>query len=119
MISDKIFILAQAAGGASPAAGGGSAGFTPIIMMGCLFVVFYFMLIRPQSQKQKQQQAMINAVKTGDKIVTVGGMHGLVANVKDTTILLKVADNVKVEIDKSAIAGVTKRTDDDTATPAS
>ena len=76
------------------------------------------MIIRPQSQKQKQQQSLISSIKTGDKVITSGGMHGLVANVKDTTVLVKVADNVKIEVDKTAIAVVTKRSEDDPA-PAS
>ncbi len=70
--------------------------------MGCIFVIFYFLAIRPQSQKAKQQQALVNAVKTGDRIITASGIHGMVSNVKDTTVLLKVADNVKIEIEKSS-----------------
>jgi preprotein translocase subunit YajC len=115
MIYQNIFtFLAQAAPQAQQT-GGGS---TPIIMMVCIVAIFYFMIIRPQSQKAKQQQTLISSIKTGDKVVTSAGMHGLVANVKDNTVLVKFADNVKIEVDKSAIAVVTKRTDDD-ATPAS
>lgn len=120
MIYENLLILAQAAT-QSPAPGGnsgGGLGGSFLIPMICFGVIFYFLLIRPQSQKQKQQQALISSIKTGDKVVTAGGMHGLVANVKDTTVLVKVADNVKIEVDKSAISVVTKRTEDDPA-PAS
>ena len=82
-----------------------------IIYMVCFGAIFYFMIIRPQSQKQKQQQALMSSMKTGDKVVTSGGMHGLIANVKETTVILKVADNVKIEVDKAAIASVTKRSE--------
>ncbi len=64
-------------------------------------------MIRPQQKKQKELAALIASVKTGDKVVTTGGIHGIVSNVKDgATLSLKVADNVKIEVDKSAIASV-------------
>jgi preprotein translocase subunit YajC len=119
MILEKIFILAQAAGSGTSAANGangaGAVFGSPIILMLSLVAIFYFMIIRPQNQKQQQQQAMLSALKTGDKVVTAGGMHGLIANVKESTVLVKVADNVKIEVDKSAISVVTKRTEDDAA----
>ena len=71
-------------------------------------VIFYFLLIRPQQKRQKQHQQLMANLKTGDRVVTSSGIHGLIANVKETTFLLKVADNVKIEIDKSAVAGVEK-----------
>jgi len=71
-------------------------------------VLFYFLLIRPQQKRRKQHEQLLANLKTGDKVVTSSGIHGLIANVKDTTFLLKVADNVKIEVDKSAIAGVEK-----------
>jgi preprotein translocase subunit YajC len=80
----------------------------PFLFMG---VIFYFLLIRPQQKRQKQHQQLMANLKTGDRVVTSGGIHGLIANVKETTFLLKVADNVKIEIDKSAVAGVEKTTE--------
>ena len=80
----------------------------PFLFMG---VVFYFILIRPQQKKQKQHQQLLANLKTGDRVVTSGGIHGLIANVKETTFLLKVADNVKIEIDKGAISGVEKQSE--------
>jgi preprotein translocase subunit YajC len=79
--------------------------FLPLIIIA---VLFYFLLIRPQQKKQKEHQQLVASVKTGDKVITAGGIHGIVANVKDATFLVKVAENVKVEFDKSAIASVTK-----------
>ena len=67
-------------------------------------------------QKQrKEQQKLIEALKTGDKVVTSAGIHGLIANVKEKTVLLKVADNVKIEIDKAAVATVLERSSDESA----
>ena len=80
----------------------------PFLFMG---VVFYFILIRPQQKKQKQHQQLLANLKTGDRVVTSSGIHGLIANVKETTFLLKVADNVKIEIDKGAISGVEKQSE--------
>ncbi len=79
--------------------------FVPFI---CIGVIFYFLVIRPQSQKTKQVQSLISALKTGDEIVTTGGIHGRISNVKETTVILKIADNVKIEIDKAAVGSVTK-----------
>jgi preprotein translocase subunit YajC len=105
-------ILADAAG--SPAA----RPFDPTMIVYLLVfgVIFYFLTIRPQSLKQKEMDAMIKAIKTGDKVVTTAGIHGMVSNVKDTTIIVKIADNVKIELEKSCIGRVVKRTETEPAT---
>lgn len=82
--------------------------FGMIVPFLCIGVIFYFLVIRPQSQKTKQMQALVSALKTGDKIVTSGGIHGRIANVKETTVIVSVADNLKLEIDKSAVTTVAK-----------
>jgi len=82
--------------------------FAPLIFIA---IIFYFLLIRPQQKQRKEQQKLIEALKTGDKVVTSAGIHGMITNVKDRTILLKVADNVKIEIDKAAVATVLERED--------
>lgn len=74
-----------------------------------MIVIFYFLLIRPQQKRQKEHQRLLSSLKTGDKVVTSSGIHGLIANVKETTVLLKVADNVKIEVDKSAIGNVARQ----------
>ena len=85
--------------------GGIGSFFVPLIF---IFLIMYFVMIRPQKKRQEQQQKLIGALKTGDRVVTNAGIHGLISNVKDTTVLVKVADNVKIEIDKSAITNVVK-----------
>jgi preprotein translocase subunit YajC len=78
-----------------------------LLMMGMMIVVFWLFLIRPQQKRQKEMNARIAALKTGDKVVTTGGIHGTVSNVKDgPTLVLKVDENTKLTIDKSAIAVV-------------
>jgi len=77
-----------------------------IVTFGLVFVIFYFLIIRPQNKKQKQMQQMIAGVKKGDKIVTIGGIHGVVASVKESTVLVKVDDGTRIEFSKSAIASV-------------
>jgi preprotein translocase subunit YajC len=68
----------------------------------------YFVLLRPQMRRQKEQQKLTSSLKTGDRVVTNGGIHGLISNVKETTVIVKVADNVKIEIEKSAVTTVLK-----------
>jgi preprotein translocase subunit YajC len=77
--------------------------FFPFII---IFVLFYFLLIRPQKKRQQQMAAQMAALKTGDKVITAGGIHGLVTNVKDKSATLKIADNVKVEFEKTSIVTV-------------
>lgn len=81
-----------------------------LVPMVCIFAVMYFLMIRPQQQKQKKLQETIDNLKTGDAVITVGGIHGVVSNVKDgATLTLKIADNVRVDVEKSAIATVLKQ----------
>lgn len=89
----------------APGPAGGFGFFVPFIF---IFIIMYFMLFRPQKKRQQEQQRLISALKTGDKVVTNAGIHGLIANVKETTVIVKVADNVKIEMEKSAIANVLK-----------
>lgn len=81
----------------------------PLVMMGLMVVMFYFLLIRPQQRQRKEQAARIAALKSGDKVVTTAGVHGIVHNVKDTTVMVKVAEGTILEFDKAAVASVTKR----------
>jgi len=100
-----LIAQAQSAAPAPGPAGGGVGFFVPLIF---IFVIMYFVMIRPQKKRQQDQQRLISSVKTGDRVVTNAGIHGLIANVKETTVIVKVADNVKIEMEKSAIASVMK-----------
>lgn len=77
-----------------------------LVTFGLVFVVFYFLIIRPQNKKQKEAKKMIDAVKKGDKVVTIGGVHGTVHSVKEGTVIVKVDDDCRIEFSKSAIATV-------------
>jgi preprotein translocase subunit YajC len=79
-----------------------------MIWMAAMFVILYYVMIRPQSKRQKEQQRLIAALKTGDRVVTAAGIHGMITNVKETTVTVKVADNVKIEMEKSAVSNVLK-----------
>lgn len=71
-----------------------------------IIAIFYFFIIRPQNKKQKETEKMINALKKGDKVVTIGGIHGVVSSTKEKTVIVKVDDNTKLEFNRSAIATV-------------
>jgi preprotein translocase subunit YajC len=81
-----------------------------IIMFGLMFAIFYFLLIRPQQKKQRQRAAMLNAISKGDKVVTVGGLHGTIEEISDDTVVLKVNDVTKLTFDRSSINNVSART---------
>jgi len=82
-------------------------GLLPLFL---IFIVFYFMVFRPQQTKQKEHQRMVSSLEKGDKVVTSGGMHGLVTGLKEKTVYLKIADNVRVEVNRASISGVEKGT---------
>ncbi len=76
--------------------------------LGFMAIICYFVIFRPQQKKAKEQAALISSLKTGDQVITSGGFHGMISNVKDTTVIVKFAENVKIEVDKASIVGVTK-----------
>ncbi|MCM8795336.1 MAG: preprotein translocase subunit YajC [Candidatus Omnitrophica bacterium] len=69
-----------------------------------IFFIFYFLIIRPQRQKEKEHQKMLSSLSKNDEVVTVGGIHGTIVNVKDKTVILRIDDNVKIEIEKNSVA---------------
>ncbi len=87
---------------AQPGAGQGLGMFLPLIL---IFVIFYFLIVRPQQKQAKQRQEMINALKKGDEVITVGGIHGRIVGVADTVLTVEIADNVKIKMDRSGIQG--------------
>jgi preprotein translocase subunit YajC len=86
----------------------GGAGIAPIVMMVAIFAIFYFLLIMPQQRRQKKWQAMLSQIKSGDRVVTSGGLTGVVLSVKDDVIVLRVPpDNIKIEVTRSSIVTLT------------
>ena len=77
--------------------------FAPLILMG---VVFYFLLIRPQQKQKRERETMLSAVKPGDRVVMSSGLHGTVVKLSDNAVTLKVADQVRLEFDRSAIGRI-------------
>lgn len=84
--------------------GGGQGGSEFLVMMVLIIAVMYFLIFRPQAKKQKQQRMMLEQLKKGDKIITAGGIYGTIAGVKEHTIIVKIADNVKVELNRSSVS---------------
>ena len=80
--------------------------WTTIIMFVAIIAIFYFLIIRPQKKRDKETKAMLDAMKKGDKVVTIGGIHGTVVTVKDQTVVIKVDDNTRIEFTKTAISTV-------------
>lgn len=100
-----ISIVAQTA----PAKGPEGILGNPLIMMGLMVVMFYFLLIRPQQRQRKEMAARIASLQSGDKVVTSSGIHGIVHNVKEHTVMIKVAEGTTLEFDKAAVASVHKK----------
>lgn len=96
------FLSLLQTGGASTTGSFMSLMVTVVMMI----AIFYFFLIRPQSKKQKETEKMLAALKKGDKVVTIGGIHGTITSVKEKTVVLKVDDNAKIEFNRTAIASV-------------
>ena len=84
-------------------AGGGGA-MSSIIMLVAIIVIFYFFMIRPQQKRQKEEKKFREALTKGQRVVTIGGLHGKIADVRETTVLIEVANDVKIEVEKTAVA---------------
>jgi len=84
--------------------GKGGSGMTMLLMIGAIILVFYFFMIRPQQKKQKQMQNFRDALKRGDKIITIGGIHGKITDVQEGTFIIEVEDGTKLKIEKAAVA---------------
>lgn len=99
----SIIAMAPAGGGAGGAQGGGG-GLLMWLPMILIFAIMYFLILRPQAKRQKEQQNMLQALTKGDKIVTTGGIHGTILSEKENILVVKIADSVKVEIERGAVA---------------
>ena len=100
-----FFLLAQAPAPSPTGAGSGLISMLPFVF---IFVIMYYVMLRPQMRRQKEQARLVASLKTGDRIVTASGIHGLISNVKEKTVIVKVADNVKLEMEKTAVTNVLK-----------
>ena len=101
MFSSIAYAMGQ--GGASAEGAGGFGAFVPLILM---FVIFYFLLIRPQQKKNKEHRAMIDNLKKGDRIITSGGLHGLITGLNDQTLTVEIAYKVRVKVARGNVAGL-------------
>jgi preprotein translocase subunit YajC len=97
-------VLASAA---PPGSGGGSTALlTQVVFFAAIFAIFYFLLIRPQQKQRRDRERLLAAVKKGDRVVTTSGLHGTVTGLNEHTVILRVADQVKLEFDRAAIGRV-------------
>jgi preprotein translocase subunit YajC len=104
-----MFDLAYAMG--TGGAGGGTSGggfgaFLPLII---IFAIFYFLLIRPQQKKAKQHKQILSALKKGDRVVSSGGLHGLITGLSDDVVTMEISPKVRVKVSRASIAGVLRR----------
>jgi len=95
-----MFTLMQAAPAAQTAQGG---GWSMWIMLALIFVIMWFFMIRPQRKQQKELENFRNALKKGDKVVTIGGIYGTVSEIKEDSVLIEVDNNVKIRVSKQAL----------------
>ncbi len=93
---------------APPPGEGGTGGsiFSTFLMFAAIIAIFYFMILRPQQKQRKQHQQMIESLKKGDKVILSGGLHGTVAGLEEKTVLVQVADNVKMKFERASVASV-------------
>jgi len=99
--------LAYAMGtGGTGGAGGGFGAFLPLILM---FAIFYFLLIRPQQKKSKDHKEMLASVRKGDKIVSAGGLHGVITGITDDVVTMEIAPKIRVKISRGSVAGILRR----------
>ena len=94
---------AMGTGGTGGGQGGGFAAMVPLLLM---FAIFYFLLIRPQQKKQKKHRELLSALKRGDTVVTVGGMHGKITGITEKVITLEIAEKIRVKVGRGYIAGM-------------
>ena len=95
--------------GAPPGDGGAGSSLFSFLPLVAIIAIFYFLILRPQNRKQKETQRMLSALKKGDRVVTIGGIHGVIQSLKENTVIVKVDENVKLELNRSAISGVSSQ----------
>jgi preprotein translocase subunit YajC len=104
-----MFLISEAHAMAAPAGGAGNGNpYGTVIMLVLMFGIFYFLLIRPQQKRAKEHRQLMEALKTGDQVVTAGGIHGKIAAVQEDVVTLEVATGVKIKVNRSSIVSVTQ-----------
>ena len=98
--------IAYAMGQGGAAAQGGSGGFASFIPLILMFVIFYFLLIRPQQKKTKEHRQMIDNLKTGDRIITSGGIHGRITGVSENELTVEIAEKVRVKVNRASVSAL-------------
>ena len=98
---DVVYALGM---GGSPE--GGGSPYQPLILMGVMFAIFYFLLIRPQQKKSKEHRQMLGNLRKGDRIVTSGGIHGRITGMDDSTLTVEIAEKVRVKVARGNVAGL-------------
>ena len=107
------FISTAYAMGASPADGQSPSPIASLLPFALMFLVLYLLILRPQMKKQKDSQRMIDELEKKDEIVTSGGIHGVITNIKDDLLVVKIADNVQIELSRAAVSRVKNKENDD------
>ena len=92
--------------GGSGGEGGGFAAFVPLILM---FAIFYFLLIRPQQKKAKQHREVLSALKKGDRVISSGGLHGLITGLTDDVVTMEIAPKVRVKVSRGSVSSVANK----------
>ncbi|MCD4715969.1 MAG: preprotein translocase subunit YajC [Desulfobacterales bacterium] len=101
--------LAYAMGGGGGAGGGQSGGFGAFIPLILMFAIFYFLLIRPQQKKAKQHRELLSALKKGDRVVSSGGLHGVITGMSDDIVTMEIAPKIRVKVSRASISGVASK----------
>jgi preprotein translocase subunit YajC len=90
---------------------GGGSIFSALVPILLVFLIFYFMILRPQQKKQKDREKLLSSVQKGDKVITVGGIHGTVIGLEEKTVLVQISDDVKVKFERSSISSINRTGD--------
>ena len=108
-VGPMVLLMGPPPGGEG-APGSAIFSFLPLV---AIIAIFYFLILRPQNKKQKETQKMLSALKKGDRVVTIGGIHGVIQSVRENTVIIKVDENVKLEFNRGAVSTVSSQAKED------